>query len=958
MPVVRWFLLLCVLTRLHADDIALISVSEHWRYFKGASEPETNNTLLWFQSGYEDSQWPLARAGFSSAGGYGEVTVLTDYGATYHTVYFRKKFSITNLANISELVLRLDYDDAFVAYLNGQEVGRRGAPGTPNVPVPVNTLATNNHLRGSGELIDFTAAIPQLVPGENLLAVQILAATNSTFTMSFVPELLANITRGPYVQNTTDNSAQVIWNTLSAVPSSIEYGTNTTSVTRMDVSVASTNHVATITNLLSGAEYFYRVINRFSANETGTDWRSFRTFKKEGAVTFNVVGDSGWGSNPQLVIAERMRESPADFLMHVGDLVYYAITRMNADLRMFSIYRDEMRSRPWFLAVGNHEAYVEPEAALQVFYLPTNSVTGTEHYYSFDHGDVHFASVWSDLAAGSRYEPGSAQYAWLDADLAASDKPWKFLFFHHTWRTSSAHRVDDYDRNTVPDSLQMDQSLAKLAREHGVQIIFNGHDHCYERLAPSGGPISFISGGGGALPYPLTLPHPDSIQFYSAYHFLRVKVQDDVASVEAVGLDGNIFDRVHVRRDFPERALQHSSWNSPTVETGAPNDLDGNFFGQAFNFIGEPIFGPMGLFTSAGRLFVNNDFHQLYLGFDQVMLRAGEELFLFLEMPTLVGRSNLANLGNGLIDPDDEGADGLDFLSNLAFENFSPSVGVILGDEYGDYPSRGFLRAGQQLSTGQGAFHLVEGLPPVADQRLTQFNRSPQISAVSHEQNTDFVKIAIPFSSLGGVKPGDLIRVGAVTALPFINTNSAIQSRSIDSGGIGHSVRREEGTTLLEGILVELAVPPFADADGDGLSDSDEQARGTNPNNADSDADGLPDGWEVWQRLNPLSASAMLDTDQDGANNLMEYRAGTDPNNSNSRLALQIRSEVGQRLGISWSAVPGKRYRLQYRDNFTEAFRDLIGDGLPRVAQSSLESHWIDFDLHPRTGYYRVLLAD
>ena len=56
MPVLRWFLLVCVLTQLlRADDIALISVGENWRYLKGTSEPPTSNGLPWFQPGYDDA---------------------------------------------------------------------------------------------------------------------------------------------------------------------------------------------------------------------------------------------------------------------------------------------------------------------------------------------------------------------------------------------------------------------------------------------------------------------------------------------------------------------------------------------------------------------------------------------------------------------------------------------------------------------------------------------------------------------------------------------------------------------------------------------------------------------------------------------------------------------------------------------------------------------------------------
>jgi len=74
-----------------------------------------------------------------------------------------------------------------------------------------------------------------------------------------------------------------------------------------------------------------------------------------------------------------------------------------------------------------------------------------------------------------------------------------------------------------------------------------------------------------------------------------------------------------------------------------------------------------------------------------------------------------------------------------------------------------------------------------------------------------------------------------------------------------------------------------ADADGDGLSDDEEGALGTDPNNPDTDGDGIQDGPEVAAGLDPLDPTdATLDPDGDGLTNAEEVAQGTDPNNSDT----------------------------------------------------------------------------
>src|SRR3990172_8326886 len=115
-----------------------------------------------------------------------------------------------------------------------------------------------------------------------------------------------------------------------------------------------------------------------------------------------------------------------------------------------------------------------------------------------------------------------------------------------------------------------------------------------------------------------------------------------------------------------------------------------------------------------------------------------------------------------------------------------------------------------------------------------------------------------------------------------------------------------EDTNGSEDVFVRDRWESEPDFDDDGLSYSQEQLYGTDPNNPDTDGDGMPDGWEVQYGLNPLNiGDATLDADSDGYLNIKEYQGGTDPTDQSSvpwTLRVSVNSSGGQ--ANDWSSSP------------------------------------------------------
>ena len=174
------------LDKIHMEE------GEIWRYFKGTKQPPAS----WRSLNFDDTEWETGPSGF----GYGDnddMTKLSDmrfYEKTndepeqpgYLSLFIRRKFQLRNTSEIKQLIFRVDYDDGFIAYLNGREIARANLDGVARY----NTQAKKGHEAGDPEDFDITEKLSLIQEGENVLAIQVHNDKLTSNDLTMIPRLL------------------------------------------------------------------------------------------------------------------------------------------------------------------------------------------------------------------------------------------------------------------------------------------------------------------------------------------------------------------------------------------------------------------------------------------------------------------------------------------------------------------------------------------------------------------------------------------------------------------------------------------------------------------------------------------------------------------------------------------------------------------------------------------------
>jgi 3',5'-cyclic AMP phosphodiesterase CpdA len=198
------------------------------------------------------------------------------------------------------------------------------------------------------------------------------------------------------------------------------------------------------------------------------------------SVKFAAIGDNGTGDRPQYDVAQQMTSAhsrfPFDLVIMLGDNMYGGQKPSDFVRKFEQPYAALLAANVKFQAsLGNHD---RPENVSYGLY----NMNG-QRYYTYVRKNVRFVALDSTLM-------DRQQLDWLDATLRDSREDWKVCYFHHPLYSNASRHGSSVDLRLL---------LEPIFVKNGVNVVFSGHDHVYERLKPQKGIYYFVSGAAGQL---------------------------------------------------------------------------------------------------------------------------------------------------------------------------------------------------------------------------------------------------------------------------------------------------------------------------------------------------------------------------------------------------------------------------------------------------------------------------
>jgi len=248
------------------------------------------------------------------------------------------------------------------------------------------------------------------------------------------------------------------------------------------------------------------------------------------SVKFAAIGDNGTGDRPQYEVAQQMTSThakyPFDLVIMLGDNMYGGQKPSDFVKKFEQPYAALLAANVKFQAsLGNHD---RPENVSYGLY----NMNG-QRYYTYVRKNVRFVALDSTLM-------DRKQLDWLDATLRDAREDWKVCYFHHPLYSNASRHGSSVDLRLL---------LEPIFLKNGVNVVFSGHDHVYERLKPQKGIYYFVSGAAGQLRKGNMEPSDQTAaSFDQDQSFMLVEVAGQDMFFQSISRAGQVVDSGVIHR--------------------------------------------------------------------------------------------------------------------------------------------------------------------------------------------------------------------------------------------------------------------------------------------------------------------------------------------------------------------------------------------------------------------------
>lgn len=378
----------------------------------------------------------------------------------------------------------------------------------------------------------------------------------------------AQISRGPYLEDPTQSTMVLRWQTDVSTPAWLEYGPSPRCNQIMTISPEGRNHKVVLYGLVPNQDFCYRlyVYNRARDGVQEPITGTFRTLfsAERKIVNFLAMGSTGESlsydengtplsseaDEAREALASLMETETSDFLIHTGNLTASGLN-VDANREFFTPFKEVLRKTPLFVALGPNEygpdrADRESKPFLANNYTRFHSMpwsNATPKYYSFDTANARFVFLDTNIAEGAAWAPDldekSNQIAWLKTTLAGAGERWRIVVMNAPAYSSGARGPNN----------EVFADLVKIFEDYRVNLVIQGGDANYERtfpmfrgeIKPRG--VTYLTlGTAGQTPTKRTNPDASTARFVSARHYAAVKIVDRKLSVKIYNEKGKTID--------------------------------------------------------------------------------------------------------------------------------------------------------------------------------------------------------------------------------------------------------------------------------------------------------------------------------------------------------------------------------------------------------------------------------